>query len=93
MLQLFIDFKKAYNSVRRKVLYNILIEFRIPMKPVRLIKMSLNKTHSTVQVGKHLSDLFPVKNGLKQGDASLPLLLNFALEYDIMRDQVNQEGL
>ena len=93
MLQLFIDFKKAYNSVRRKVLYNILIEFRIPMKPVRLIKMSLNKTRSTVQVGKHLSDLFPVKNGLKQGDASLPLLLNFALEYDIMRDQVNQEGL
>jgi hypothetical protein len=25
--QLFIDFKKAYDSVRREVLYNILIEF------------------------------------------------------------------
>jgi len=37
--QLFIDFKKAYDSVRRKVLYNILIEFGIPMKLVRLIKM------------------------------------------------------
>jgi len=27
MLQLLIDLKKAYDSVRRKVLYNILIEF------------------------------------------------------------------
>ena len=36
--QLFIDFKKAYNSVRRDALYSILIEFGIPKKLVRLIK-------------------------------------------------------
>ena len=36
--QLFIDFKKAYDSVRREVLYNILIEFGIPMKLEKLIK-------------------------------------------------------
>jgi hypothetical protein len=79
--QLFIDFKKAYDSVRREVLYNILIEFGIPMKLVRLVKMCLNETYSRVQVGKHLSDTFPIKNGLKQGDALLPLLFNFALKY------------
>ena len=39
--QLFIDFKKAYDSVRKKALYNILIEFTIPMKLVKLIKMCL----------------------------------------------------
>jgi len=32
--QLFIDFKKAYDSVRREVLCNIVIEFGIPMKLV-----------------------------------------------------------
>jgi hypothetical protein len=37
--QLFVDFKKAYDSVRREVLYNILIEFGVPLKLVRLIKM------------------------------------------------------
>ena len=37
MNQLFMDLKKAYDSVRKAVLYTILIEFGIPMKPVRLI--------------------------------------------------------
>jgi len=39
--QLFIDFKKAYDSVRREVLYKILLEFGIPRKLVRLIKIGL----------------------------------------------------
>jgi hypothetical protein len=42
--QLFIDFKKAYDSVRREVLYNILIEFGISLKSVSLIKMCLTET-------------------------------------------------
>ena len=66
--QLFIDFKMAYDSVRREVLYKILIEFGIPRKLVRLIKMSLTETYSRVRVGKNVPDRFPIKNGLKQGD-------------------------
>jgi hypothetical protein len=40
--QLFIDFKKAYDSVRREVLYNILIKSEVPVKIVMLTKMFLN---------------------------------------------------
>ena len=36
------------------------------------LKMCLNETYSKVRVGKNLSDVFPVRNGLKQGDALLP---------------------
>jgi len=36
--QLLVDFKRAYDSVRREVLCNILIALGIPMKLVRLIK-------------------------------------------------------
>ena len=42
--QLFVDFKKAYDSVRREVLYDILMELGIPMKLVRLITMCLTET-------------------------------------------------
>jgi hypothetical protein len=83
--QLFIDFKKAYNSVRREVLYNILIEFGISMKLVNLIKVCLTEKCSRVQAGKNLSDIFSVRSGLKEGDALLPLFFNFALEYTIRR--------
>jgi hypothetical protein len=77
--QLFIDFKKAYASVTRDVLYNTPIEFGVPVKLVRLIEICLNETHSEVHTGKHLSDSFPIQNGLKEGDALFPLVLNFAL--------------
>ena len=87
--QLFIDFKKAYDSVRREVLYNILIEFGLPKKLVRLIKMYLIETYSRVREGKNLSDMFPIRNGLKQEDDLSPLLFNFALEYAIRRVHVN----
>ena len=40
-----------------------------------------------------MSDRFPIRNGLKQGDALSPMLFNFALEHAIMRVQVNQDGL
>ena len=91
--QLFIDFKKAYDSVRREVLYNILMEFGVPKKLVRLIKMCLTETYSRVQVGKNLSDMFPIRNGLKQGDVLLPLISKVPLEYAIRRVQVNLDGL
>jgi hypothetical protein len=49
--------------------------------------MCLSETYSRVWVGKHLSETFPFKNGLKQGDALSPLLFNFALEYTIRRQE------
>jgi hypothetical protein len=79
--QLFVDFKKTYDSVRREVLYYIIIEIGISLELVRLP----NETYSEFREGKGLSDMFPINSGLKQGDALLPLLFNFALEYAIRR--------
>jgi hypothetical protein len=62
-----ISIKKAYGSVRREVLYNIVVEFGVPMKLVRLIKMCLNKTYTKVRIGRHLSDNFPIQNDPENG--------------------------
>jgi hypothetical protein len=40
---------------------------------IRLTKMFLNE----VPVDKYLSDAFPIKNGLKQGEASWPFFFYF----------------
>jgi hypothetical protein len=71
--QLFIDFKKACDSVRMEVLYNILIGFGVPMKKARLLKMCLNETYNKVHTCKNVSNTFPTQNYLKQGDVLWPL--------------------
>jgi hypothetical protein len=65
-----------------QVLYNIFIEFGIPTKLVKLIKICLNETYSKVCIRKYLSDSFPIQNGLKQGDA-------FGLSSDIQLHRVS----
>jgi hypothetical protein len=52
VLQLFIDFRKAYDSVRREVLWNILIEVGVPMK---LVSFSIQ---NGLKQGDALSPLF-----------------------------------
>jgi len=56
----------------------MLIEFGIHKNLVRLIKMCLTETYSRVREVKNLSEMFPIRNGLKQGDALSPFLFNFA---------------
>jgi hypothetical protein len=62
-----LDLKKAYDSVRKEILHNILTEFEVQL--VRLIKICLNETHNKVCISKNLSETFHVKNYVKQGDA------------------------
>jgi hypothetical protein len=80
---LFIDSDKAYDSMTREVLYNILNEFGIPMELVRIIVFKCNSLNSTVWVGKNLCNAFPIQIIPKQGDALSTLLFKSASEYTI----------
>jgi len=56
--QLFIDSRKPTIQLESTscIIHCILIEFDIPMKLTRLIKICLNKKYSRVRVREHLSD-------------------------------------
>jgi hypothetical protein len=90
--QLFIRFKKTFDSDRRVVSYNICIEI-IPMKLLSLMEMCVNQTYRRVRIGKYLSDMYPIKNGLKQAGTLSPFLFNSASKYAVGSVQVNQYGL
>ena len=55
-----------------EVLYITAIQLDIPMNLVMQLKMRLNEMFSRVRVGKNLSDMFPIRNSLKQGYALSP---------------------
>jgi len=57
------------------------------MKLGGLIKIFLNKTYSSVHIGKSESNAFPIWNGLKQGVALSPLLFKFPSKYAIRNVQ------
>ena len=48
--QLFIDFEKAHDSIKRESLYYILIKFDVPKTLVTLIKTCLDGAHSKVRI-------------------------------------------
>ena len=70
-MQYILDFEKAHDFIKRESLYDILIQFGVVKKLIRLIKTCLDGTQ--VRIGKYLSSRFPIENDLIQR-GTLPLL-------------------
>lgn len=73
---LFVDFRKAYDSIHRESLLNILKDFKFPRKIINLIGASLNHTDIQVKIGNVTSQPTRVTTGLRQGDALSLVLFN-----------------
>jgi len=91
--QIFVDFRKAYDSIHRESLYNIMEEFGIPNKLVTLTKMFMEGKKYQVRVDSTLSEAFTVETSLKQGNALSPLLFNLTLEKAVTMMQVEASGI
>lgn len=87
MWQVFVDFRKAYDSVYRDNLYNIINDFVFPRKLIKLTKMCMEEIKYRVRVDNKLSSPFTVDTGLKQDDSLSPVLFNLALEKMIRKLQ------
>jgi hypothetical protein len=91
MWQVFVDFKKAYDSVHRNSLYNISNHSSFPDKLIKLTKIGMEEAKYRVRVDNELSSPFTVDTGLKQGDTLSPLLFNLTLE-KVVRELQSNEG-
>ncbi|KAL1447571.1 hypothetical protein WDU94_012383, partial [Cyamophila willieti] len=77
---IFLDCIKAYDSVHRETLLNILREFEIPNKLINLISMCTSETFAKIKTPTMISEPFQIHSGLRQGDPLSPVLFNLVLE-------------
>ena len=77
----FIDFKKAFDSVHRGKMFNILKAYDIPENLVNAIKLMHDGTKARVVTPDGDTDLFDVVAGVLQGDTLAPYLFAIVLDY------------
>lgn len=77
----FIDFKKAFDSIDREILWKIMRHYGIPDKLVTMIKKMYEDTHCRVIHEGRLSDSFEVKTGVRQGCLLSPFLFILAVDW------------
>lgn len=66
--QIFFNFKQLYDSIGHTALNNILSQFKIPEKPIRLIRMTMSTYNAQVKPQNQLTKYFDTDFGLKQDD-------------------------
>ena len=77
----FIDFKKAFDSIDRRVMFAVLRHYGIPEAVVNAISTLYNNSKSVVMVDGNISDPFEVSTGVLQGDVLAPFLFIVLVDY------------
>ena len=86
---IFIDFKKAFDSVDRDKMFDILSLYGIPQKIIDAIRLLYSNTQSCVQTPDGETTSFSILAGILQGDTLAPFLFVLVVDY-IMRVSVDK---
>ena len=81
----FIDFKKAFDSINREVMFSVLRHYGIPDKLVKAIGALYNNSKSAVMVDGNISEPFQVTTGVLQGDVLAPFLFIVLIDYMLQK--------
>lgn len=76
LYMLFVDLKKAYDSVPRGALWRVLEKCGVPPRLLQIVKSFHEGMHAEVRVGSSTTESFEVRNGLRQGCTLAPTLFN-----------------
>ena len=87
----FIDFKKAFDSIHRGKLIDILHAYGVPDKLVQAINAIYAGTRAKVCSPDGETEYFDITAGILQGDTLAPFLFVIALDYALRRAIVGRE--
>ena len=73
---IFVDYTHAFDSIKRDKILDSLIQYKIPPKLTRLVKLTLENTTAKVKVNNTYTSEFRVESGVKQEDPLSPTLLS-----------------
>jgi hypothetical protein len=91
----FVDFKKAFDSITRKTMLNILRHYGVPVKIVNAIEAIYHNSKSVVLVDGNVSEEFDVTTGVLHGDTLAPFLFIIVIDYVVKNaqlDHTNEKG-
>ena len=83
----FIDAKKAFDNVNRDMLWYKLMKIGVTGPFLDATKSLYDTTQSAVKLGNYMTDLFPVRFGVKQGCKMSPTL--FSVYINDLVDEIN----
>ena len=92
LVSTFVDFKKAFDSINRKMLYAILLHYGIPEKIVEAIKNIYDESKASVSVNGKLSKAFKITTGVLQGDVLAPYLFIIVMDYVMNKSDCDKFG-
>ena len=93
LILLFIDFSKAFDSIDRTKIKQILLAYGIPEETVSAIMMLYKNTKSMVRSPDGDTDFFDITKGVLQGDTLAPYLFVICLDYIMRRAIENNSNL
>ena len=76
----FIDFEKAFDSVKREIIWLMLEEYGIPRKIIQIIKILFDGFKCKISHEGKLYDFIEFRNGVRQGCILSPTLLLLILD-------------
>lgn len=90
---IFVDFRKAFDSVDRTNMFTILKSYGIPDKIVQLIKSVYDQTTARVVSPDGITELFRVLAGILQGDTLAPYIFIVIVDYILRKAFADNDNL
>ena len=90
-LILYVDFKKAFDSIHRSTMMRILKAYNIPPKLLAVIEKMYENTRAKVISPDGETDFFEIKAGVLQGDTLAPYLFAIVLDFVLRKTFTGRE--